>query len=171
MTRATPESTVSTMLPGRDASREGAARPGSSPSVWWSVRSRAHIDLVSRSPRRATGRYVAVRVAQVAEPSPVAGLSTVATRSTSAEPPRLLLAVGRQVGPAVVRNRIRRRIRHAVRECPASARLSGGSLVMVRAVPAAAQASWSELAQDVGIQLGRALDRPAAGAGPDRGAT
>jgi ribonuclease P protein component len=128
---------------------------------WWSVRSRAHIDLVSRSPHRASGRFVAVRVASVGDGAP----------------PRLLLAVSRQVGPAVVRNRVRRRIRHALRGCslpfvaPAAAPLVGpldaglgeglgGALVMVRATPASATATWSELADDVCNQLGRALVGP-----------
>lgn len=132
---------------------------------WWSVRSRAHIDLVSRSSLRSSGRFVAVRVASVGDGAP----------------PRLLLAVSRQVGPAVVRNRVRRRIRHALRGCSApagagpagagpagpaapppagsdrSAGLLDGALVMVRATPASATATWTELADDVCTQLGRAL--------------
>ena len=142
---------------------------------WWSVRTRAHIDLVSRSPHRSSGRFVAVRVASVGDGAP----------------PRLLLAVSRQVGPAVVRNRVRRRIRHALRGCSlpvpsasvppapdsvaiaprpvagdpdrAAPGLDGsldGALVMVRATPAAAAATWTELADDVCTQLGRALAGP-----------
>ncbi len=41
---------------------------------------------------------------------------SAAVLSTRAEPPRIAFAVGRPVGNAVVRNRVRRRLRAAVRE-------------------------------------------------------
>ena len=58
-------------------------------------------------------------------------------------PPRAGFVVSRAVGGAVVRNRVRRRLRHLV-----AARLGGlpaGSRLVVRALPAAATASWAEL--------------------------
>jgi ribonuclease P protein component len=67
---------------------------------------------------------------------------------------RVGFVVGRAVGPAVVRNRVRRRLRHAMR-----ARLSAlpeGSLVVVRAAPAAATATSAGLAADLDRAL-RAL--------------
>ena len=63
--------------------------------------------------------------------------------------------VSRAVGGAVVRNRVRRRLRHLVRE--RLARLPAASVVVVRALPAAADASYDELRAD----LGRCLDRVA----------
>ena len=56
------------------------------------------------------------------------------------DPPRVAFAVGRRVGGAVVRNRLRRRQRELAR---ASA-LPGGAW-LVSAGPAAATASFSEL--------------------------
>ena len=63
--------------------------------------------------------------------------------------------VSRAVGGAVVRNRVRRRLRHLVRDRLAD--LPAGSVVVVRALPAAAAASPDELRAD----LGRCLERVA----------
>ncbi len=61
--------------------------------------------------------------------------------------------VSKAVGPAVVRNKVRRRLRHLVRE-----RLAGlsGDLV-VRALPAAADLSYTELGADLDAALAAAL--------------
>ena len=62
--------------------------------------------------------------------------------------PQAGFVVSRAVGGAVVRNRVRRRLRHLV-----AARLGGfppGTRLVVRALPPAATASWA--------QLGTALD-------------
>jgi ribonuclease P protein component len=70
--------------------------------------------------------------------------------------------VGRAVGGAVVRNRVRRRLRHLVRE--RLAQLAPGSVLVVRALPAAAVASYDELGADLGRCLGRVLTaEPTAG--------
>jgi ribonuclease P protein component len=66
-------------------------------------------------------------------------------------PPRVAYAVGRPVGNAVVRNRVRRRLRAAAREHRPLLTPSWGYLV--RATPAAAQITYRELASD----LARAL--------------
>ncbi|MEU7552459.1 ribonuclease P protein component [Streptomyces sp. NPDC044571] len=63
--------------------------------------------------------------------------------------------VSKAVGGAVVRNRVKRRLRHLVRE-----RLSGlpaGSLVVVRALPGAGEAGVDELARDLDAALLRLL--------------
>jgi ribonuclease P protein component len=68
-------------------------------------------------------------------------------------PARVGFVVSRAVGPAVVRNRVLRRLRHAM-----TARLDhlpGGSRVVVRAFPLAAGASSASLA----AALDRALDQ------------
>jgi ribonuclease P protein component len=59
--------------------------------------------------------------------------------------------VSKAVGNAVVRNQVKRRLRHLVR--PRLAELPVGARVVVRALPAAATASYSEL----GIDLDAAL--------------
>lgn len=73
-------------------------------------------------------------------------------------PDRVGLVVGRQVGGAVVRNRVRRRLREIVRaRLP---RLPGGSYV-VRALPAAADATSARLGQDVDKAIERLTRKPA----------
>ena len=68
-------------------------------------------------------------------------------------PPRVGFVVGRQVGPAVVRNRVRRRLRHLTRDH--LDRLPGSTALVVRALPPAAAMSSEEL----GAELTRCLDR------------
>jgi len=59
------------------------------------------------------------------------------------EPPRVAYAVGRPVGGAVVRNRVRRRLRAATRAQAAT--LSPGHAYLVHAGPGAAGRSYAEL--------------------------
>lgn len=75
----------------------------------------------------------------------------------AAVPPRAGFVVGRSVGPAVVRNRLRRRLRHLV--AGRLADLPAGAMLVVRAQPAAAERSW----YDLGADLDRALSRCRAG--------
>ena len=70
-----------------------------------------------------------------------------------AEPPRVGFVVSRAVGNAVVRNRVKRRLRHLVREHLAT--LPGSAVLVVRALPAAAAATSKELDAD----LTRCLER------------
>ncbi len=58
-------------------------------------------------------------------------------------PPRLACAVGRHVGPAVVRNRLRRRIRAVLAEAPADAVPPGTYLVGLG--PAAVDLTYGDL--------------------------
>jgi ribonuclease P protein component len=72
--------------------------------------------------------------------------------------------VGRVVGNAVVRNKVRRRLRHLV--TTHLARLPRGSLLVVRANPKAAAARYADLAADLGSALDRLLrERPPAQGG------
>ena len=73
------------------------------------------------------------------------------------EPARVGFTVGRQVGDAVTRNRVRRRLRHLVRAH--LHRLPAGSLLVVRANPMAATARNDELAADLAAALDRLLRR------------
>lgn len=72
-------------------------------------------------------------------------------------PARAGFVVSKAVGPAVVRNRVKRRLRHLVRDRVDG--LPAGSLVVVRALPPAAAAEYAELARDLDAALRRLLDR------------
>lgn len=72
-------------------------------------------------------------------------------------PARVGLVVSRAVGPAVVRNRVKRRLRAQMR--PRVAELPPGALVVLRANPAAGSASAAELANDLDEALRRAVRR------------
>ena len=74
------------------------------------------------------------------------------------EPAAVGFVVGRAVGGAVVRNRVRRRLRHLVRD--RLAELPAASTLVVRALPAAADASYGELRDDLGRCLQRVLPTP-----------
>jgi ribonuclease P protein component len=86
-------------------------------------------------------------------------------RVEAATPPRAGFIVPRTVGGAVVRNTVRRRLRHLVRDRLAD--LPPGTSLVVRALPAAATASSARLAAD----LTAALRAAAAGSGRRRAAT
>lgn len=68
-------------------------------------------------------------------------------RPGGAAPPRAGFVVPRTVGDAVVRNTVRRRLRHLVRPCLAA--LPPGSTLVVRALPAAGSASSARLGADL----------------------
>ena len=63
--------------------------------------------------------------------------------------------VSKQVGGAVVRNRVKRRLRYAVRDLLVRDAVPASGRLVVRALPASATASYEELAAD----LTRCLDR------------
>lgn len=67
--------------------------------------------------------------------------------SDEATPPRAGFVVSRAVGGAVIRNRVRRRLRHLVREHVAD--LPPGTTLVVRALPAAAGAQPARLGTDL----------------------
>ena len=67
-------------------------------------------------------------------------------RTGTADPLRVGVIVARNVGGAVVRNRVRRRIKAAAWQLTAG---TAGLDVVVRALPAAADASWQALAGEV----------------------
>jgi ribonuclease P protein component len=68
-------------------------------------------------------------------------------------PARVGFVVSKAVGPAVVRNRVKRRLRHLAREILSD--LPGSAVLVVRALPPSAEASYEEL----GADLARCLDR------------
>jgi ribonuclease P protein component len=72
-------------------------------------------------------------------------------------PTRFGFVVSRAVGGSVARHRVQRRLRHLCRERIAA--LPVGSDVVLRALAAAADASYQELGADLDRCLERALDR------------
>jgi ribonuclease P protein component len=79
---------------------------------------------------------------------------------TVAPPVKVGFVVGRAVGNAATRNRVKRRLRHLTREhLPAMEGLPGRAALVVRALPAAAEASYATL----GTDLDRTLSRVSAG--------
>jgi ribonuclease P protein component len=66
---------------------------------------------------------------------------------------RVGLAVNRAVGGAVVRNRVKRRLREAVRALLPELERRSGCDIVVRATPRAADASFAELSADLASTL------------------
>jgi ribonuclease P protein component len=81
---------------------------------------------------------------------------TLVTHYAHAEGPlQAGFVVSKQVGGAVVRNRVKRRLRHAARQLLVRDALPGSGRLVVRALPASAGASYGELAAD----LSRCVER------------
>ena len=72
-------------------------------------------------------------------------------------PAKVGFIVSRAVGSAVVRNRVKRRLRELMRGRLAS--LPGDCLLVLRAYPAAAGARQADLAADLDLVIGRLLRR------------
>ena len=79
--------------------------------------------------------------------------------------PRVGFVVSRAVGNAVTRNQVKRRLRHLMRERLDV--LSPGTVLVVRALPPAAQAPYAAL----GVELDRALSRWASRAPMEAGSS
>jgi len=75
-------------------------------------------------------------------------VARVAPRTGSSEPPRVAFAIGRKLGGAVARNRLRRRLRAAFTLAAADGRVPAGSY-LATALPAAMAAPFSQLSDDV----------------------
>lgn len=86
-----------------------------------------------------------------------AGGAGVEQRCGGSAGPTFGLVVSRAVGNSVMRNRVKRRLRHLLRERVSL--VPDGHVVVVRALPASAGASSAGLARD----LDRCLDRVLAG--------
>ena len=69
------------------------------------------------------------------------------------EPARVGFVVSKAVGNAVVRNRVKRRLRHLIRE--QLVRLPVSGVLVVRALPSSADASFECLSHDLLHTLGR----------------
>ncbi|MER7423255.1 ribonuclease P protein component [Nonomuraea rubra] len=73
------------------------------------------------------------------------------------EPPLVGFVVSKAVGGAVTRNKVKRRLRHLMRD--RLHRLPRGSLLVVRANPPAASARFEHLAAELDLALDRLLRR------------
>jgi ribonuclease P protein component len=135
-------------LPRSDADSGWASRDQGPPSersgqahrLTWRIRDRATFDALTRRKRIRRG--------------PVS-LTVVSVDGSS--PPRVAYAVGRRVGGAVTRNRVRRRLRAAVTSH--RSQLEPGRAYLLGASPAAAGMSFAELEAAVGQLLATAADR------------
>ncbi|WP_042374296.1 ribonuclease P protein component [Streptacidiphilus neutrinimicus] len=78
-------------------------------------------------------------------------------------PARAGFVVSKAVGVAVVRNRVKRRLRHLMAERIGS--LPAGSLIVVRAQPSAAEAQYADLARDLDSALRKLSASSPTGAG------
>jgi ribonuclease P protein component len=130
-----PEALEEARLPYPDA-QAGRSRgdraptpqgPGKSLRLIWRVRDPATFRALSRARRRRSGA-VECRALDLGAP---------------ACPPRVAFAVGKPVGNAVARNRVRRRLRAVVREERTS--LRAGWAYLFRAHPDAVKATYADL--------------------------
>ena len=109
----------------------------------------------SRMRRPEDFRHV-LRTGRRAGGSVIAGHLLLADGS-SGDPAKVGFVVSRAVGSAVVRNRVKRRLRELMRRRVAS--LPGGCLLVLRAHPAAAGVRQADLAADLDLVIGRLLRR------------
>jgi ribonuclease P protein component len=108
--------------------------------------------------RHGTEFTLAVRTGtRAGRPSVVGHLLVRADGLGEAEPARVGFVVSRAVGPAVTRNKVKRRLRELMRGYLHS--LPGGSLLVVRANATAAHASHPDLAADLDSVISRLLRR------------
>lgn len=76
---------------------------------------------------------------------------------SAAGPAQVGFVVSKQVGSAVTRNQVKRRLRHLARERLSS--LPGSAVLVVRALPPSASATYAELRADLDRALARNLAR------------
>ena len=119
--------------PDVDAGRPGGAQvaaaqgPSQAERLIWRIRDRATFDRLGAVRRRRRGP-----------------ISMSFLPGDPSLPPRVAYAVGRRVGPAVVRNRVRRRLRAAT--LAHRSELQPGGVYLFGAAPAAAAARYVEIA-------------------------
>jgi ribonuclease P protein component len=109
---------------------------------------------VLRTGRRAGGSVLTGHLLLPVGPDSVVGTPG---EVLSGDPAKVGFVVSRAVGSAVVRNRVKRRLRELMRGRLAS--LPRGCLLVLRAHPAAASARQADLAADLDLVIGRLLRR------------
>jgi ribonuclease P protein component len=103
-----------------------AQGPSQAERLTWRIRDRATFDALASGRRRRRGP-----------------ISMTFLPGDSSLPPRVAYAVGKRVGGAVVRNRVRRRLRAAT--LAHRAELQPGGAYLFAAAPAAASAPYAEI--------------------------
>lgn len=124
------------------------------------IRSREHFELAVRRGRRAGRASLVVHLFTSDPPADrVDGADSAdsADGADSTAAPRAGFIVSRAVGGAVVRNRVRRRLRHLV--AARIGRLPPRSLLVVRAQPGAVAAGGAGLATDLDDAVSKLLSR------------
>ena len=124
---------------GWSSSDQSAAAQGPSQAerLIWRIRDRATFDALASRRRRRRGP-----------------ISMTFLPGDPSSPPRVAYAVGKRVGPAVVRNRVRRRLRAAA--SAHRAELQPGCAYLFGATPAAATAPFAEIDAAMGQLLAAA---------------
>jgi len=122
------------------------------------LRQRSDFTATMRAGRRAARPRLVVHLAL-----PEAGLESGEGAKTVA---RAGFVVGRQVGGAVVRNRVRRQLQHL--SADRLAQLPPGARLVVRALPAAAGSSGRELSADLDAAIARSLGHASVARGESR---
>jgi ribonuclease P protein component len=91
------------------------------------------------------------------------GSLVIALATDGSSRPRATVIAGRRVGPAVVRNRVKRRLRELVRARLEA--LDSGSMLVVRALPGSAAADYGQLGSWIDAGLRSCVARSQAGDG------
>jgi ribonuclease P protein component len=104
------------------------------------------------------------RAAAAGAKAPGSAFVLQARRRDEAGPVRIGFTVSKQVGNAVERNRVKRRLREIVRLAPATALNAGHDYVLIGR-RAALQARFGDMARDFGAALHRVHDSPKIKAG------
>jgi ribonuclease P protein component len=116
------------------AQSAAAEGPSQAERLIWRIRDRATFDALAAGRRRRRGP-----------------ISMTFLPGDPSIPPRVAYAIGKRVGPAVVRNRVRRRMRAAMLAHRNA--LAPGGVYLLGAAPAAAQAGYAEIDTAIGRLL------------------
>ncbi|KTR53796.1 ribonuclease P protein component [Curtobacterium oceanosedimentum] len=123
------------------------------------VRGDDYRSVVRRGRRSATAHVVVSVVRRPSGGAPRGAGSPEAVAPGPDDPTRFGFIVAKTVGNAVVRNTIRRRLKAIAHELLTE--VPTGHDVVIRALPAAAQAGWPTLLEDVSRSFARGVEKAA----------
>jgi ribonuclease P protein component len=118
------------------------------------LRQRSDFTATMRLGRRAARSRLVIHLS-LPDPNIEGGSGAAEPGAGRVAGPRAGFVVGRQVGGAVVRNRVRRQLQHL--SADRLAELPPGARLVVRALPAAAGSSGRELGVDLDAAIARGL--------------